>query len=122
MAAPAVAAPFKVNPKSKSSGWPARSGIGRRFAYAPAWKIAAYDKVFFSVKSKSCAGTEGIRELSRGSASPKPVVVVVVFRIARMRLIGLGSRGGAKRGSGGDRVVSGVVADGLRERASADVR
>jgi len=110
-----------VNPKSKSSGRPARSWIGRRFAYAPAWKIAAHGKVFFSVKSKSCAGTEGVRELSRGSASPKPVVVVV-FRIARMRLIRPGSRGGAKRGSAGDRVVSGVVADGLRERASADVR
>jgi hypothetical protein len=110
-----------VNPKFKSTGWPARSWIGRRFAYAPAWKIGARDKVFFSVKSKSCAGTEGIRELRRGSASPKPVVVVV-FRIAWMRLIRLGSRGGAKRGSGADRVVGGVVGDGLRERASADIR
>ena len=60
-------------------------------------------------------------EVSRVSASPKHVVVVV-FRIARMRLIRLGSRGGAKRGSHGDRVVSGVVADGLRERTSAEVR
>jgi hypothetical protein len=110
-----------MNPKFKSTGWPARSWIGRNFAYAPAKKIGAHDKVFSSVKSKSCAGTEGIRELSLVSDSRKPVVVVV-FRIAWMRLSRLGSRGGAKRDSHGDRVVGGVVADGLRERASAEVR
>jgi hypothetical protein len=61
-------------------------------------------------------------ELSRVSASPTLVVVVVVFRIAWMRLIRLGCRSGAKRSSHGDRVVSGVLADGLRERASAEIR
>jgi hypothetical protein len=39
--------------------------------------------------------------------------VVVVFRIAGMRLI---------RGSHRDRMISGMIAGDLRERASAEVR
>jgi hypothetical protein len=50
------------------------------------------------------------------------MVVVVVFEIAWMRLIRLGSGDGRKRGSRGNRVLSGVDANGLRERASAEVR
>jgi len=96
----------------KSAGWSARFWVGRRFECAPAQKIAAHDKVFVSVKSKSCAGSEGTRESSR--IAP-PMVVVVVFRIA-------GMRGGAKRGPHGDRVVSDVATDGSRERTSAEVR
>ncbi len=42
-------------------------------------------------------------------------MVVVVFWIAWMRLF-------TKGGSCGDGVTSGVVADGLRERAPAEVR
>jgi hypothetical protein len=51
--------------------------------------MGTHERVFFSVKSQSCAGAEGTLELSRVRAAPKPVMVV--FGIARMRLIRLGS-------------------------------
>jgi hypothetical protein len=75
--------------------------------------MGARNQFCFSVQSKYCARIEGFGGSSLVNVRPKFVAMMVVFRFARMRL-GCGSRG--------DGVFSGVVAGGLRERASAEVR
>jgi hypothetical protein len=84
--------------------------------------MGTHDNVLFPGKSKHCAGAIPEGSQSEVSQMRIPHAPVVMFRIARVRFIGLGSRGGAKRGFRGDRVVGGVAGDGLRKRPAAEAR